>query len=198
MAMYGAAIAVGEGIVVPSIVNETQKAGFCCFCRFSEGYIMTKVATFFVMLAFWVVMSGMFDGFHLTLGVVSCLLVTHFSHNLLLEGDHRRWSRDFVGIVLYLPWLFWQIVLSNLQVAYVVLHPRMMDLIDPQLVRFKSVLKRPVSRVTFAQSITLTPGTITVSIEGDEFLVYALTREAAEGLPGEMEQRVARALEGSA
>jgi multicomponent Na+:H+ antiporter subunit E len=49
--------------------------------------------------------------------------------------------------------------------------------------------------VTFAQSITLTPGTITVDLHDDEFTVYALTRSAAEALPGEMERRVGRAFE---
>lgn len=156
---------------------------------------MAKFATFLVMLAFWVVLSGMFDGFHLTLGVVSCLLVAHFSHDLLFYGEQRAWVRDLLGVVLYLPYLFKEIVLANLQVAYVVLHPRMLDLIDPQLVRFKTSLKRPISKVTFAQSITLTPATITVSIDDDEFTVYALTRAAAESLPGEMEARVAAALE---
>jgi len=156
---------------------------------------MAKFATFLVMLAFWVVLSGMFDGFHLSLGVVSCLLVAHFSHDLLFYGEKRSWTRDILGIILYLPYLFKEIVLANLQVAYVVLHPRMLDLIDPQLVRFKTSLKRPISKVTFAQSITLTPATITVSIDDDEFTVYALTRAAAESLPGEMEARVAAALE---
>ena len=95
----------------------------------------------------------------------------------------------------YLPWLFYQIILANLDVAYVVLHPRMLDKIDPHVVRFKTKLKRPISKVTFAQSITLTPGTITVSIHKDEVSVYALTRKASDALPGEMEERVARALE---
>ena len=159
---------------------------------------MARVATFLVMLVFWVVMSGMFDAFHLSLGVLSCLLVAHFSHDLLFkEGEARTWTRDLVGILLYLPYLFKEIVLANLHVAYVVLHPRMLDLIDPSLIRFKTTLKRPISKVTFAQSITLTPATITVSIDDDEFTVYALTRSAAESLPGEMEQRVARALERS-
>jgi len=158
-----------------------------------------KVVTFFIMLAFWVFMSGMFDAFHFTLGIVSCLLVAHFSHDLLLyDGGPADWLRGFVGVLCYVPWLFWQIIVANLQVAYVVLHPRMLDLIDPHLVRFKTHLKRPISKVTFAQSITLTPGTITVSIDDDEFTVYALTRSASESLPGEMERRVARALEGGA
>lgn len=159
---------------------------------------MAKVATFLVMFAFWVIMSGMFDGFHLTLGVISCLLVAQFSHKLLFFGDSgTSWVRQTLGILGYLPWLFYQIVLASVDVARIVLHPRMLDLIDPQIIHFKTRLKGSFSRVTFAQSITLTPGTISVSIHDDEFTVYALTRAGADSLPGEMEQRVARALEGS-
>jgi len=155
-----------------------------------------KITTFAVMLIFWVVLSGMFDAFHLTLGIVCCLLVAHFSHDLLFYGEDKRgWWRSLIGLVAYLPWLFYQIIIANLQVAYVVLHPRMLELIDPHVIRFKTRLKRPISKVTFAQSITLTPGTITVSIHDDEFSVYALTRSASDSLPGEMEARVARALE---
>jgi multicomponent Na+:H+ antiporter subunit E len=155
-----------------------------------------KVATFVTMLIFWVVLSGMFDAFHMTLGVICCLLVAHFSHDLLFYGDAKStWGRGLLGIITYLPWLFYQIILANLEVAYVVLHPRMLDKIDPHVIRFKTKLKRPISKVTFAQSITLTPGTITVSIHDDKFSVYALTRSASDALPGEMEERVARALE---
>lgn len=155
-----------------------------------------KFATFVVMLFFWVVLSGMFDLFHLSLGVLSCLIIAHFSHDLLFYGaDKARWFSGFLGIIKYLPWLFYQIILANIEVAYVVLHPRMLDKIDPHVIRFKTKLKRPISKVTFAQSITLTPGTITVSVHKDEMSVYALTRKSSEALPGEMEERVAKALE---
>jgi len=147
------------------------------------------------MMVFWVTLSGMFDAFHLTLGVISCLLVAHFSHDMLFPSSERSWWSDFFGLILYFPYLAKEIVLSNLQVAYIVLHPRMLDLIDPQLIHFRTKLTRPVSRVTFAQSITLTPATITVSINEDEFTVYVLTRGGAEGLPGEMEERIVAALE---
>lgn len=158
---------------------------------------MAKVATFIIMLTFWVVMSGMFDGFHLTLGVISSLLVAQFSHSLLFFGRSRGSALGrILGLLGYLPWLFYQIVLSSYDVAKIVLHPRMLELIDPQLIRFKTQLKTDLAKVTFAQSITLTPGTITVSIYEDEFTVYALTRAGAEALPGEMEQRVKQALEG--
>lgn len=155
-----------------------------------------KITTFAVMMFFWVVLSGMFDAFHLTLGVVCCLLIAHFSHDLLFYGgEQQAWGRGLVGVITYLPWLFYQIVIANLQVAYIVLHPRMLELIDPRIMRFQTTLKRPISKVTLAQSITLTPGTNTVSIHGDEFTVYALTAVASDSLPGEMEARVARALE---
>jgi multicomponent Na+:H+ antiporter subunit E len=156
---------------------------------------MNKVATFIVMAGFWILMSGMFDGFHLTLGLLCCLLVTFLSSELLFGADFRLRFSQVVGMIVYLPWLFWQILLSNLQVAYIVLHPRMEELIDPQLVRFRTRLKSPFARVTLAQSITLTPGTITVELEDDEFTVYALTAASASGLPGEMEERLIAALE---
>lgn len=154
-----------------------------------------KFATFVIMLIFWIVMSGMFDGFHLTLGVLCCLLVAYFSSGLFFPRENQPRLRGLIGITLYLPYLIWQIILANLQVAYITLHPRMLEKIDPHLFRFDTILKRPMAKVALAQSITLTPGTITVNIHENQFAVYALTKEAAEALPGEMERRVAKALE---
>jgi len=155
-----------------------------------------KLATFLIMLCFWVILSGMFDAFHLTLGVISCLLVALFSGKMLFEDLRFELRvRQIFGMLVYGPWLLWAIVLSSLQVAYIVLHPQMHDKMDPQLIRFKTKLKSKFARVTFAQSITLTPGTITVSLQDDEMTVYALTRSAADSLPGEMERRIALALE---
>lgn len=70
----------------------------------------------------------------------------------------------------------------------------MMELIDPRIIRFRSKLKGDLSRVTFANSITLTPGTITVyvSLDGD-FRVHAIDEKSRVGLPGEMEERIAKA-----
>ncbi|MBW2688410.1 MAG: Na+/H+ antiporter subunit E [Deltaproteobacteria bacterium] len=155
-----------------------------------------KFATFIIMLSFWVILSGMFDAFHLTLGVISCLLVAQFSGKMLFEGLKVEVRvKQIFGMLAYGPWLLWAIVLSSLEVAYIVLHPRMLEKMDPQLIRFKTKLKSNFARVTFAQSITLTPGTITVSVHDDEMTVYALTQNAANSLPGEMERRIARALE---
>jgi multicomponent Na+:H+ antiporter subunit E len=154
-----------------------------------------KIAVFVIMMIFWVIMSGMFDAFHLSLGVLSCLLVAAFSSDLLFPKAGTPWLRELVGMICYLPFLFWQIILANLQVTYIVLHPRMLEKIDPHLFRFESSLKRPISKVAMAQSITLTPGTISVNIHENQIAVYALTTEAAADLPGEMERQVAKALE---
>ncbi|MBW2451052.1 MAG: Na+/H+ antiporter subunit E, partial [Deltaproteobacteria bacterium] len=75
----------------------------------------TKIATFLIMLFFWVVLSGMFDAFHLTLGVFSCLLVAHFSHSLLIYGEKNNWLKGLFGVICYLPWLFYQILLANIE-----------------------------------------------------------------------------------
>ncbi len=157
---------------------------------------MAKMATFLVMIVFWVILSGMLDPFHLGLGLFSCLLVAFFSHKLLFfGGTPKLWIRGIVGITLYLPTLFWEIVLANLHVTYIALHPRMLDHIDPQVIRFRTKLKNGISKVTLAQSITLTPGTITVDVHDDEFVVYALTRRTAESCPGAMEDRICKIAE---
>ena len=157
---------------------------------------MAKIATFLIMAVVWVVLSGMLDPFHLTLGVICCGLVAHFSHGLLFwGGDAKSWLRGLVRWILYIPSLFWEIILANIHVIRVVVHPRMLEIIDPQVIHFRTILKRPISKVTLAQSITLTPGTITVDIRDDEFVVHALDRTVAEGCPGAMEERIRKALE---
>ena len=94
---------------------------------------MAKIATFLIMAVVWVILSGMFDPFHLTLGVICCGLVAHFSHGLLFwGGDAKSWPRGFVRWILYIPSLFWEIILANIHVIRVVVHPRMLEIIDPQ------------------------------------------------------------------
>ncbi len=74
--------------------------------------------------------------------------------------------------------------------AKLVLNPNMNDLIDPHIIRFKTKLKKDMSLVTFANSITLTPGTITILIRDGYYLVHAIDMTVAGDLPGEMEERV--------
>jgi len=157
---------------------------------------MRYLYTFLIMFGFWLLLSGKFDLFHLTLGVLSSGLVAFLSSDILMldAGKRDRLATTF-RFLLYIPWLLYQIVLSTIHVAYLALHPRMLHQIDPTIVTFKTKLTSNVARVALANSITLTPGTITIRIEEDVFYVHAISRKAAAGLPGEMEDRLARVFE---
>lgn len=159
-----------------------------------EGALFSFLFTFFALLVVWFVLSGKFDPFHISLGVASCLIVTLFSGKQFLPPQKigplvKVWGR----FLRYVPWLIFQIFLANIHVMYLVFHPRMMGLIDPQIIRFKSKLSDEMSLFIFANSITLTPGTITVyvNIDGD-YAVHAIDRQCALSLPGEMEERVSQ------
>jgi multicomponent Na+:H+ antiporter subunit E len=153
------------------------------------------LATFTILLAFWVFLSGFFDLFHLSLGVICAAIVACASHDLLftqtslktLKERHRAGG----NFLLYLPWLLYQIYLANLHLVYLVWHPRMP--IDPKIIRFKTKWQGDLVLVTMANSITLTPGTITLDIRNGEFYVHALSKKVADDLlGGEMQDRVGR------
>jgi multicomponent Na+:H+ antiporter subunit E len=149
------------------------------------------VGTTIILYGFWILLSGYFDAFHLTLGVICSLLVAYLFHDLLFAnvraGDMRVIAVRFIA---YIPWLIEQIVLANIHVAALVLNPKMP--IDPRVLTFKSKLETDISSVTLANSITLTPGTITMDIKDGVFYVHALSKKVADDLnTGEMEDRIA-------
>ncbi len=149
---------------------------------------------FFILFFFWVLFSGKFDFFHIALGIGSSLIVAAASKDLLFPSNIKPgfvicWLR-FVG---YFPWFFYQIFLANLRILYLVFHPRMMELIDPKIISFNSKLTNDISRTTFANSITLTPGTVTVNVSVlGKFRVHCIDEKSGQPLPGEMEKRIAR------
>jgi len=149
------------------------------------------LATFSILFVLWLIMSGHFDLFHISLGVICSALVAYLSHDLLFQDFHCGRS---AGVALrfmgYIPWLLYQIVLANIHVAKMALHPRMP--IDPAIIQFETRLTSDLALSTLANSITLTPGTITVDIRDGKYFVHALTRVVADDLlSGEMENRVA-------
>ncbi len=150
------------------------------------------LATFTLLFAFWIFLSGFLDFFHLALGFICSGIVAYGSHDLLFTETNLR-QRHMAGknFLLYLPWLIYQIYLANVHVIYLVWHPGMP--IDPKIVRFKTRWKGDLVLVTMANSITLTPGTITVDIREGEFFVHAISKKVADDLlGGEMQERVGR------
>jgi multicomponent Na+:H+ antiporter subunit E len=149
---------------------------------------------FVLLLGLWLLMSGHYDFFHISMGVLSTALVVALNYRLLkhffvLDNESRYAPLRFGRFLFYIPWLMWQIVIAALQVASVVLTPKMP--LDPSLVRFKAKYPNTAGRVILANSITLTPGTITLELNDDEYLVHALMDVSSAGiidgtLPGEV------------
>ena len=153
---------------------------------------MHRLAVFLILFAAWLVLSGHFDALHVAVGLACSALVAMFSSELLLsETPSSRTAVTTWRVLRYLPWLFYQIVLANLHVVYLVWRPGQLR---PQIVRFKTGLTSDLARVVLGNSITLTPGTITLDIDDDEFTIHAVSDQAARSLrSGEMERRVGHA-----
>lgn len=151
---------------------------------------MRALWLFLVLCAFWLLLSGETDSaFLLSAGVVCCALTAWFSARLEIVGDEGQPMAGLRPFIAYLPWLLWQVILANIDVIRRVWRPERS--IEPRLFRLPIQLRHPVGKALYANSITLTPGTVTVRVENDAFLVHALTADAEAALrDGGMEQRI--------
>lgn len=157
----------------------------------------TRVELFVLLLAFWLVLSDHYSPLFVGMGVASAAGLAW-----LLGGYVRRIfpaSRPSLRHTLlrvwrglaYLVWLLGRMFVSSVEVAWLVIHPNLP--IEPGFVRFRTRLHSPIARVTLANSITLVPGTLTVRVSGDEFLVHALWPGAADDLrTAAMQRRIAK------
>lgn len=151
-----------------------------------------------LLLGLWLLFSGHYDVFHISAGVVSVAFVLTLNRGLfaarLYSGDVYRPIR-LLALAGYLPWLLKEIVIAALQVARIVLTPRMP--VDPSLVEFHAELPNAAAQTVLANSITLTPGTVTIDISHGVFLVHSITDSASASLvEGVMPQRVAHLFPG--
>jgi multicomponent Na+:H+ antiporter subunit E len=134
------------------------------------------------LMVFWIAMSGYLDAFHIGLGVLCAGMVIAFNYRLKtsrffdFELDNLRNLR-VLKVFFYLFWLACQILLSGFRVAFVIIHPRMP--IETYILKFKTRLPHAQAKMVLGNSITLTPGTLTIDIADDEFIVHALTPESA-------------------
>lgn len=161
-----------------------------------KGRPLHLLLVWLLLFGFWIVLSGKLDGVHLAMGAFSASLVTWLSADLLFtrNDDGRRSWLAFIPwgrFLAYLPWLGWEIVKSNIQVLKLVFSP--LSRLRPAVVTFRPELRSEVSRVFLANSITLTPGTITLDVDlRGVFLVHALDRSSADDLvAGGMGRKVA-------
>lgn len=150
-----------------------------------------------LLTAVWAALSGHYSGEPLifAFGVASVLSVWLLVRRMGRQGPSSSfpltsWAQLWRQ-VLYVPYLVQEIVSSNLTVARFVLGSRQGW--DPKVLRVRATQSTELGRVIYASSITLTPGTVTLDLAGDELLVHALGPEtAAAVVTGEMDRRVTR------
>lgn len=161
---------------------------------------MQMLGTILMLFVFWLIMSGgdMHPKF-LFYGIVTAVATTWICYPLLLVSNadgtklYYAFSIPLFRGVQYFFWLMWQLVLANIDVLLATTAQDMMKEIDPKVVRFRFQVDNPLAYAVLANSITLTPGTVTMNVTPDGlYEVHALTPGAASGLlGGDMQRKVA-------
>ena len=143
-----------------------------------------------VLCVLWLLLSGhFFNPLLLGLGVASVALVVYIAHRMDVVDREGHPIQLSWRALFYWPWLLWEIVKANFDVARVLVMRRMPT--DISVFNVKATQKSELGRVIYANSITLTPGTVTIALDDDVLAVHALTKDSAESLKtGEMDRRV--------
>ena len=151
----------------------------------------TRAVLLIVLLAMaWLLWSGFFKPLLLAFGVFSCLLSLYVASRMDYFDNETFAMHLGPRLFVYWGWLAKEVVKSSLDVARIVLHPRLP--ISPKVVDVKATARHPVYHVILANSITLTPGTLSLDVHKGIIKVHALTEEGADDLmSGEMDRRVA-------
>ena len=146
------------------------------------------------LMGFWLILSGHYTPLILFFGVFSCAVVTVVAWRMDRVDRYPFPLGLTWKIPGYLLWLLREIFKANLNVARIILDPRLP--ISPIMVPFRARMKSDHWRRVYAHSITLTPGTVSIRVHGTKITVHAIADEVAdELLEGEMDRRVTR-LEG--
>lgn len=149
------------------------------------------VFLFALLMGTWLLLSGHFEPMLVTYGVLCSAGVVALGARLRIVDAEALPVDLALRLPSYLPWLFKEVVLSNLAVARVILDPALP--IRPRVLRVTASQESTIAQVVYANSITLTPGTITLDVRNGQLLVHALTDHSARQLlGGEMDRRVAR------
>ena len=153
--------------------------------------MLHRAILFVLFYVFWLLMSGHYTPFLLTMGAVSSAAVVWLAARMDVadrEGHpvHLGWSA-----LTYWPWLLKEILKSAIDVSKRILDPKLP--VSPTVVQFRPGQKTVLGLVTHANSITLTPGTLSVEVSPERFVVHGLTREGAEAaVDSDMDRRVTR------
>ncbi|MHC4516478.1 MAG: Na+/H+ antiporter subunit E [Planctomycetota bacterium] len=142
-----------------------------------------------ILCLFWALLSGHFTTLLLSMGAVSVLLVVWLLRRMDRVDGQVSWVRPSLGLIHYALWLFWAVVKASADVARRVWIPALP--ISPTWTRVETAIDTPLKKTLYANSITLTPGTLTTNAHEDHLVVHALAEENITELrKGEMEGRI--------
>ena len=154
----------------------------------AEGYLR-YISLAAVLMVFWLALSGHYTELLIGLGVASVLGAVYICHRMAIIDEEGHPIHLALRAIIYWPWLFVEILKSAWGVSRLIVDPKLP--ISPTMTRVKASQRTQPGVNIYANSITLTPGTITVEVNGNDLLVHAITREGAEGLKdGDMDRRV--------
>ena len=145
-----------------------------------------------ILFGFWLLLEGRVDLEIALVGLALSGAIYLFAWRALGYQPKREWAyiRRLPALVRYVGWLIAEVFRSGWAVIRLIWSPRLVA--QPKLTSFRTRLQSRSGRVVLANSITMTPGTITVDIRGDRFLVHCLDTDFSEGLGGDMEERIAK------
>lgn len=139
---------------------------------------------FLLLFVLWLIFNGRFALDVIISGVIACAAIDWFATHFCKWYVTRdwRWRKFLPGFVAYCGLLIKEIAVANWQVIKLILDPRLEEKIHPQMVKFDVNYKSTIMRALLANSITLTPGTITVRTKPDHFIVHALTPDMGKDM----------------
>ena len=153
---------------------------------------MKSFFLFFILLSLWLLMSGHYSFLIISLGVISCLFCVYLAKRANLIDNEGLPLFFLPRLLNYLLWLFKEIFNSNIGTAKAIITGN----INPEIFIVKSSQNTDVAKVTYANSITLTPGTVTIQINEDKFEVHALNSDFGNDVRSNVMDKKVKWLEG--
>jgi multicomponent Na+:H+ antiporter subunit E len=153
-----------------------------------ENRTFKIVLTFCIMFIFWLLLSAWtiylpepYDLSKVSRGILAALIVTFLTYEMFVPSRGEKVLLKLRRFIPYVGWELWQIYLATIDVT-----KRVLGIlpIDPRIIEFDTTLRSDFALVTFANSITLTPGTITIDVEPERgrYIVHAIAKDPADSL----------------
>tara|TARA_B100001778_G_scaffold163149_1_gene134024 strand:+ start:3372 stop:3899 length:528 start_codon:yes stop_codon:yes gene_type:complete len=139
------------------------------------------IKVFAFIFIFWFILSGLTSPLMIFLGLLSAAFVMYIVNKMdLIDHEISMHNFDITNLTLYFFWLIKEITISNLKVCFYIINPKKDT--APEIIKIKSTQKSDLAHVLYANSITLTPGTVTLDVDNETFTVHVLDKTFKDSL----------------